>query len=50
MDFDLKAAHDSSTQFSYSIQAKGVTVNTPDPATVTLKIGHNAGTTTVDVQ
>ncbi len=46
VDFDLKAANGSSTQFSFSLAVKGATVNTNNPATVTLKIGHNSGTTT----
>lgn len=46
VDFDLKAANGSSTQFSFSLSVKGATVNTNNPATVTLKIGHNSGTTT----
>jgi YVTN family beta-propeller protein len=47
VDFDLKAAHGSATQFSFSLSVKGATVNTNNPATVTLKVGHNSGTATV---
>jgi YVTN family beta-propeller protein len=48
VDADLKAEHGSSTAFDYKIQVKGVDVDVANPVTVTLKIGENTGTTTVN--
>jgi len=43
---DFEAGHDGSRVFDYSIKVKGVGVDTPDPATVILKIGPNTGAAT----
>jgi YVTN family beta-propeller protein len=45
-ELEAKGEHGSNTSFEFRIQVIGVDVNTTDPATVTLKIGHNTGTTT----
>jgi YVTN family beta-propeller protein len=42
VDFDLKSERGSSAAFDYSIQVKGVDVDTPNP--VMVQIGHNTGT------
>ena len=47
VSFNISADHGSSTQFSYTVDVHGVSVTRcPNPATVSLKIGHNSGTTT----
>ncbi len=46
VSFNISADHGSSTQFSYTVDVHGVSVTGPNPATVSLKIGHNSGTTT----
>jgi hypothetical protein len=47
VNFNLKANHGSSTDFSYVVNVQGVDLTSqPDPVTVGLKIGHNTGTTT----
>jgi len=48
VNIDIHAEHGSSTAFDYSIQVKGVDVDTSNPVHVTLKIGHNSGTATVN--
>ena len=48
VNIDIHAEHNSSTSFDYSIQVKGVDVDTPNPVHVTLKIGHNSGTAIVN--
>lgn len=48
VDFNLKANHGSSTDFSYVVNVNGVDLTSqPNPVTVGLTIGHNTGTTTV---
>ena len=48
VDFNLKANHGSSTDFSYVVNVSGVNLTSqPNPVTVGLTIGHNTGTTTV---
>jgi YVTN family beta-propeller protein len=48
VNFNLKANHGSSTDFSYVVNVNGVDLTSqPDPVTVGLTIGHNTGTTTV---
>jgi YVTN family beta-propeller protein len=48
VDFNLKANHGSSTDFSYVVNVDGVDLTSqPNPLTVGLTIGHNTGTTTV---
>ncbi len=46
VNFNLKAVNGSSSQFTYVVDVHGVTIGGPNPATVSLKIGHNSGTTT----
>ncbi|HEY6352528.1 MAG TPA: YncE family protein [Candidatus Angelobacter sp.] len=46
VDFDLKAERGSSTAFDYSVTISHVDLDVPDPVTVTMKIGENAGTAT----
>lgn len=48
VNFNIKAVHGSSTQFTYVVDVHGTNVTGPDPATVGLKIGHNTGTTTAE--
>jgi hypothetical protein len=48
VNFNIKAVHGSSTQFTYVVDVHGANVTGPDPATVGLKIGHNTGTTTAE--
>jgi YVTN family beta-propeller protein len=49
VNFNLKANHGSSTDFSYVVNIQGVDLTAqPDPVTVGLKIGENTGTTTVE--
>ena len=48
VNIDIHAEHGSSTAFDYSIQVKGVDVDAANPVHVTLKIGHNSGTATVN--
>ena len=46
VNFNLQAEHGSSTQFDFVVDVHGVSIGGPNPATVSLKIGHNSGTTT----
>jgi len=46
VDFDIQAEHGSSTSFDYSATISHVDLDVPDPVTVTLQIGENAGTAT----
>ena len=49
VNFNLKAANGSNSQFTYVVNIQGVDLTAqPDPLTVGLKVGHNTGTTTVD--
>ncbi len=50
VDFDLNTEHHNSIAFDYQAKIKGVDLVTPDRVTVGLKIGHNVGTTHVDVR
>lgn len=47
VDFDLNAQPGSTTSYTFNIQIKNVTATVPNPATVTVAIGHNTGTMTV---
>jgi YVTN family beta-propeller protein len=46
VNFNLQAVNGSSTQFTYVVDVHGVSIGGPNPANVSLKIGHNSGTTT----
>jgi len=48
VNFNLQAVHGRTTQFTYVADVHGVNITGPDPATVGLKIGHNAGRTTAE--
>jgi hypothetical protein len=46
VNFNLKAGHGSSNQFTYVVDVHGVDLTgQPNPATVGLKIGENTSTT-----
>ncbi|HZI57997.1 MAG TPA: hypothetical protein VFF39_14540 [Verrucomicrobiae bacterium] len=46
VNFNLQAEHGSSTQFDFGFDVHGVSIGGPNPANVSLKIGHNSGSTT----
>lgn len=49
VNFNLKAANGSSSQFTYVVNVQGVDLTAqPDPVTAGVKIGHNSGTTAVE--
>jgi YVTN family beta-propeller protein len=45
VEFELRAEHGRNSPFEFRMQVTGVDVDTTDPATVKLSIGHNIGTT-----
>lgn len=46
VNFELKAVHGTSTEFTYGVDVHDVSISGPNPANVGLKIGRNSGVTT----